>query len=72
MATARRSRDPVDESGDQPGDLHRVPAMGQVAGPLQHDQVSAGQLGHPPSPGHRLAAVIGAVQDADRAAYLAA
>ena len=62
----------VGELGDQPGDLHRVPALWQVAGAVKHDQVTAGQLGQPPSPGHRLAAVIGAVQDAHRAPYPAA
>jgi hypothetical protein len=43
-----------------------------VPGALKQDQVTAGQLGQPPSPGHRLAAVIGAVQDAHRAAHPAA
>ena len=66
------SRDLVGELGNQPGDLHRVPAVWQVPGAVKHHQFTAAQLGQPPSPAHRLAAVIGAVQDAHRAAHPAA
>jgi hypothetical protein len=55
--------DAVDERLDQPVDLDRLAALGQMARTLHHHEIAHGQLGQSLAPRHRLAPVLGAVDD---------